>query len=219
MTVNIMDTLFEKIDVATDIVLVSVLAENCEYQEPHFFPKLHELLQLHPTIEFYTLCFTEDEMPFPRLQTQIIYYFLPKTRHPLFFRSISESIAQFDIQIQLARDVLRTGNIEEAVYRDDVESVKTMLTNIETENLATFPSAFQQARNIAIEGWKTGKRLLRKAPIIVPAQVAFDRFSICQQCPSLVNDRCKECGCFMQAKTHVASSSCPLKKWDEYKAI
>lgn len=103
MTVNIMDTLFEKIDVATDIVLVSVLAENCEYQEPHFFPKLHELLQLHPTIEFYTLCFTEDEMPFPRLQTQIIYYFLPKTRHPLFFRSISESIAQFDIQIQIGR--------------------------------------------------------------------------------------------------------------------
>lgn len=216
MTINIMDAVFEKIDHATDVVMVSVVAENCEHQEPHFFPKLQPLLQQHPTIEFYTLCFTEDEMPFPRLQTQVIYYFLPKTRQPLFFRAVPETLTQFDTHLHLARTVLRNGNVEEAIYQDDAELAKTMTTMIATENLSDFPSAFQQARNLAVEGWKTGKRLLKKLPIIVPADVAFERFSICETCPSLVENRCKECGCFMSAKTHIASASCPLNKWVAY---
>lgn len=216
MTVNIMDALFEKIDNAPDIVLVSVVAENCEHQEPHFFSKLQPLLQQHPTIEFYTLCFTEDEMPFPRLQTHIIYYFVPKKRQPLFFRAVPETLAQFDTHLQVARTVLQNGNVEEAIYQDDAELAKTMTTMIASENLSAFPTTFQQARNLAVEGWKTGKRLMKKLPIIVPADVAFERFAICETCPSLVENRCKECGCFMTAKTHVASASCPLNKWVAY---
>lgn len=41
------------------------------------------------------------------------------------------------------------------------------------------------------------------------------RFSICKECPELIKttSQCKQCGCFMKAKTKLAEAVCPLKKW------
>lgn len=47
-------------------------------------------------------------------------------------------------------------------------------------------------------------------------QVTSDkRFDICKQCPELIKltNQCKECGCFMNAKTKLAGAVCPLGKW------
>ncbi len=43
---------------------------------------------------------------------------------------------------------------------------------------------------------------------------ATHRFSICLECPQLTKaKRCKECGCFMVAKTKLTDATCPLGKW------
>ena len=46
------------------------------------------------------------------------------------------------------------------------------------------------------------------------SDAATNRFSICLQCPQLTKSkRCKECGCFMVAKTKLKDATCPLGKW------
>jgi len=44
---------------------------------------------------------------------------------------------------------------------------------------------------------------------------ATRRFDICQSCPELthITLRCKQCGCFMAAKTKLQTATCPLGKW------
>ena len=44
---------------------------------------------------------------------------------------------------------------------------------------------------------------------------ALNRFSICEQCPSLIKitSQCKECGCLMKFKVKLQEAVCPLKKW------
>lgn len=41
------------------------------------------------------------------------------------------------------------------------------------------------------------------------------RLDICNQCEHLIQltKQCSKCGCFVEGKTWLASSSCPLKKW------
>jgi hypothetical protein len=41
------------------------------------------------------------------------------------------------------------------------------------------------------------------------------RYSICLQCPELISltKQCKQCGCFMAAKTKLAQATCPIGKW------
>ena len=42
-----------------------------------------------------------------------------------------------------------------------------------------------------------------------------ERYSICQSCPELIKltKTCKECGCFMAAKTKLQNATCPISKW------
>lgn len=44
-------------------------------------------------------------------------------------------------------------------------------------------------------------------------KLATDRALICSDCPSNVDNRCKECGCFLIAKVRSEYSKCPLSKW------
>jgi hypothetical protein len=41
------------------------------------------------------------------------------------------------------------------------------------------------------------------------------RYSICEECPSLLKltHQCKECGCFMKLKVKLKDATCPLGKW------
>jgi hypothetical protein len=49
----------------------------------------------------------------------------------------------------------------------------------------------------------------------VPDTVQEIRMSICRQCDQLFKplNTCKRCGCYMPAKTYLASVKCPLNKW------
>jgi hypothetical protein len=41
------------------------------------------------------------------------------------------------------------------------------------------------------------------------------RWGTCKQCDQLKIGFCKQCGCFMPAKTTLISASCPLGRWNE----
>jgi hypothetical protein len=72
-------------------------------------------------------------------------------------------------------------------------------------------------RNFANDMWKTAKSVGKRLPVLVPAEVATERYTICEGCPNLTEEfRCTECGCFMKKKTHLAQSKCPLGKWTEF---
>lgn len=49
----------------------------------------------------------------------------------------------------------------------------------------------------------------------VSEEVQKERYDICTECPEFVKltGQCKQCGCFMKAKTRLAGASCPLNKW------
>ncbi len=46
-------------------------------------------------------------------------------------------------------------------------------------------------------------------------ELSVQRFDICKACPELiqVSKQCKQCGCFMNAKTRLQKAVCPLGKW------
>ena len=39
------------------------------------------------------------------------------------------------------------------------------------------------------------------------------RIDICRSCPSMKGSVCKECGCLMTIKARMATTKCPLGKW------
>jgi glutathionylspermidine synthase len=51
--------------------------------------------------------------------------------------------------------------------------------------------------------------------MFVEKEKAFERLSICNQCPQLIKATwtCKECGCFMKIKGRMDWAECPLGKW------
>jgi hypothetical protein len=46
-------------------------------------------------------------------------------------------------------------------------------------------------------------------------EIQENRFSICKICPEIIKPtyQCKQCGCFMKAKTILKDSVCPIGKW------
>jgi len=52
----------------------------------------------------------------------------------------------------------------------------------------------------------------------VPIEIEKERKSICAKCPQLnaTTNQCKECGCFINAKTKFRQERCPLDKWIEW---
>lgn len=65
---------------------------------------------------------------------------------------------------------------------------------------------------------KTGKQAIIHGK--VDSSVREERYATCRTCPAFnpKSKRCKECGCFMEAKTWVGGDPkklCPLQKWVE----
>jgi len=56
---------------------------------------------------------------------------------------------------------------------------------------------------------------LLKSDNYTTADVRNERLNICMECPRLAKlpKVCKECGCFMGAKTWLKEAFCPIDKW------
>ena len=100
--------------------------------------------------------------------------------------------------------------------------------NIKIGQKLTYLIARYEARNEIEEVIKTGKFDMRnisdrfKNVIIHDEDIVNKRWDICKGCEFLLKptNTCKKCGCFMNVKTHIATSSCPIGKWGkEYEFI
>jgi len=53
-----------------------------------------------------------------------------------------------------------------------------------------------------------------KEDIIADKSISDTRIAICNSCEFLLITRnCAKCGCFVDAKTKVLKTKCPLRKW------
>jgi len=93
------------------------------------------------------------------------------------------------------------------------EKYQEIKNKLENENLESFPSVFQQARNLAKQAWLSGVDMAKGKPLLSNAEKANERIKICEGCEFFKQSRCLKCGCFMNAKIHVESSRCPINKW------
>ena len=88
------------------------------------------------------------------------------------------------------------------------------------------PSASQMVRNLAVDHWRSLKAFVKGRQVIVPKEIAKERWEICKGCQYLLYDetnpdtnkkdgRCTKCGCFMNVKVHYATAECPIGKWKQ----
>ena len=110
----------------------------------------------------------------------------------------------------------------------ELKNIKDTEKMLEEEQ--KLPILSQMVRNVAVDHWKSLKAFLKGKHVIVPQEIAEERWEICKQCPKLLYDetnpdtnkvdgRCTECGCFMNVKTHYATAECPMGKWKKFEKI
>jgi hypothetical protein len=216
MSAELFPELKQLIDEAVHPVVAVVVAEGCEQYTGLFLSDFEQRAYNQPNpIHFHVICYPENQMVFPRPLTQAVYYFAPKNYTPLFWRHANKAM-NVEVDIAAATKMAQGQQYLDATYNEDTkrqyEQTEEM---IRTEDTSKFPSLFQQARNFAKEMWHSGKNAAHGLPILVDANIAFERFNICQSCEFLKTEqfRCEKCGCFMKTKTHLASASCPIGKW------
>lgn len=203
------------------LIMVLVLAEGCDERETGFE---HVLGQKFVTIpeeqrpRVLKLCYSENNMPFPRPQTECIYYFAPKNKNNLFLRHGKEAVDRFLDDIEIANKMITGMSYTEAVYNEtELELIKETEQRFQEEQMeyTKYPAKTQMLRNFAKDIWQSAKFVGKGLPVLVGSEMAFERYSICEQCPHLTEAaRCTECGCFMKKKVNLAASSCPIGKWD-----
>jgi hypothetical protein len=81
-----------------------------------------------------------------------------------------------------------------------------------------FPSRFQQAKNLAQTAGRAAWTAAQGNGVFVPDEIKKSRMSICKSCPhfSSTDVRCKHCGCYLESKTALRASKCPVDKWSFY---
>ncbi|GJL81597.1 MAG: hypothetical protein DHS20C01_12310 [marine bacterium B5-7] len=75
------------------------------------------------------------------------------------------------------------------------------------------------ANDAPAKGKKRRFNDLLKNQFFAPPAVARSRMAICEKCEYLTSIKlCKKCNCLMPAKTNLAGTRCPEKKWFPYYA-
>jgi hypothetical protein len=195
-------------------VVLLVLGTPCETGMLPLEQQLREKCeQFSQPLHFYTVCVPEDEMPFPRIITPCVYYFVDVTSpDATFFRTNPLYTFDQDMEI-LFRMKHEQLSYDEAFYGDLLPTVRAMETMFDGENIHQYPPLVQQARSLARVMWESGKRAVKKLPVIASIDVANERLTICGGCDKNDNGRCSACGCHINSKTQLIASSCPLGKW------
>jgi hypothetical protein len=221
---NTLPDIAEKINTSNKLVLMYVMS-NSTCEENDIKTNTQQDLEQKikdsylDKVDYHVLCISEHNMPFPKIQTDVLYYFAPKNQTPLFFRDRFQVLVDLDHDIETAIKMMNTGaSYFEAKFDDKTKENILKTEAYLKEDTTKFPSSFKMARNLAKEMWKTGKNAAKGLPILVPADVGVSRFSTCEICEHLDSKdfRCTQCGCFMKTKTQLASASCPVGKWGEY---
>ena len=115
--------------------------------------------------------------------------------------------------------------VDREATQDELKNIEETKQMLDKEQ--KLPPTSQMVRDIATTHWKSLKAFMKGKHVIVPQEVAEERWEICKQCPQLLYDevnpdtdkkdgRCTECGCFMNVKTHYATAECPKGYWKKF---
>jgi len=201
------------------LILVLVLAEDCMEHETGLEHELQSMIKSSKVpINVLRVCFDTNNMPWPRPMTECIYYFAPKKLNPLFMRSGLEVVRRFEDDIEIASKMMNGITYDHASFDEEgVKLIDETEDMFDSESTKELPPTTKMLRNFAKDMWKSAKSAGKGLPVLVPAEVATERYTICEGCPNLTeNFRCTECGCFMKKKTQLAQSKCPIGKWSEF---
>lgn len=80
-----------------------------------------------------------------------------------------------------------------------------------------YPSLGEQAKNLAKYSWDLVNYIHqnREGVLFVSDEVYRERMTICKACDKYdeLDNRCRQCGCFLPPKAKMILDSCPLDKW------
>lgn len=68
-------------------------------------------------------------------------------------------------------------------------------------------------KNAASAGLRIVNKAIEGSTLFVTKEIVDQRRSICDGCEFKSSLRCKLCGCFIAAKTKLATEKCPKEKW------
>ena len=94
----------------------------------------------------------------------------------------------------------------------------TDVFTIMDNNNNQFPSKPQQIKNLAGTLGNVAWGAARGHGVFAPEHVKKSRMDICKSCQyfSRSDTRCKHCGCYLESKTSLKASKCPINKWTFY---
>jgi len=84
------------------------------------------------------------------------------------------------------------------------------------------PGIFEMGLSLFKDTSKLVRNALKGKKTLVPEDIVEQRLTQCDSCEYLLTTnknrtRCTKCGCFMDIKAHIASASCPIFKWNEWR--
>lgn len=212
---NAIPVLIDLINSSESLVILYV-SDMCSTEIPAYKAIEKEVHAYGKNIGLYYVCFNEMEMPFPRVQPNVAYYFAAKNQQPLFWRTGPYVTENIKADIDAAFKMMESA-IPYLEARFDKKIIKKYMTSEKclSEDISKYPEDFQKSRNYMKEVWKISKYNTNGFPFLVSPTTAQKRLSICKKCPKFVKSeqKCKECGCVMSSKVHADSATCPLEKW------
>lgn len=203
----------EVINSSDDVIIVYVKANNCDELSENESKILELVKELKRNIQLKTLCFTKETVPFPEPHMNRFYFFLPKNQEPIMMGDGNFIINNFDNVFEHLDSRMNNITVDEIKIIKNPEKAKEMQEMLKKEDISKFPSTFQMARNVFKQAWDSTKGVLSGRNFLIDADTANNRYNICESCEFLKEKRCTHCGCFMETKVHLESSSCPIGKW------
>jgi len=184
----------------TSLILVLVIAEGCWENDTQMEVLLKPLLEENQIpVRVLRICFNDHDMPWPRPQTETLYYFAPKRLGPLFSRKGPEAIDRFFDDLEIAKKMMSGVGYAEAIFNEEELQLINKTEHIlleEEDHKHDYPSSINMIRNLGKDLWKTAKYVGKRLPVLVSKDVVVERYSICELCPNLTEEgRCIECGC------------------------
>lgn len=175
-----------------------------------------KIKELNITLPVINVCLDPNNMPWPYPLTNVLYWFAPRKEKHLFYTANDNIYKDLENHYKFALDSsgLTDENFVKQINEPIIKETEEMFEEEEKQEL---PPTSKMLRGLAKEMWNSAKAAGKGLPVLVPAEVATERYTICEGCPKFTEEfRCTECGCFMKKKTQLAQSSCPLGKWDKF---
>lgn len=69
------------------------------------------------------------------------------------------------------------------------------------------------ALNFALSVFNAANHAVKAKKILAPKPIIEERIKICKSCPSLKQNRCQVCGCYIAVKAGMDVEKCPDGKW------